>query len=307
MLSNENIKIRVPASTSNLGPGFDTVGLALKIYSTITIGHSKTGLEITSSGEGADELNRPEDSLFFKAMSKAFDTWGESHKNLSIHIENNVPISRGLGGSATAIIAGILLAAEVCGRNLSSGEILALALPLENYHPDNITPALVGGLTVSKVEEGKVHFLKMPFPPELKCIISIPDKRLETQLARKILPDKVPFKDAVFNLQSLSFLLGSFATGTLETLSIAMQDRLHQPYRSSLFPEMKDICNAALKAGALGAALSGSGTSIIAFALKNTQVVVQAMQKTLEKNHLVGKTIVTGVDFEGAQIFSKND
>jgi homoserine kinase len=307
MLSRRYVKVRVPASTSNLGPGFDTIGLALKIYNTITVEPSSRGVHITASGEGNNELSKIEDSMVLKAMRATFRSLGVPDcecEKIHINIENEVPISRGLGGSATAIIGGVLLAAEMCNRKLSYGEILEIALPIDDSHPDNVTPSLVGGLTVSMIENEKVHFLKVPVPSKLNCIVSIPKTGLSTQLARQILPDKVPLKDAVFNLQSIALLLASFVSNNLEALPLAMQDRLHQPYRTALFPQMQDIFKSALEAGADGVALSGAGSSVIAFVEDRNTIerVTSSMQKTLEANEIDGVTIVTDIDFKGAQI-----
>ncbi|HUT66364.1 MAG TPA: homoserine kinase [Spirochaetota bacterium] len=309
MLLKRSVKVRVPASTSNLGPGFDTVGMALRIYNTIFVEPSSSGLTITASGEGSDELCSAESSMVLKAMRAAFDQWDQSfkdHEQIHIHIENEVPISRGLGGSSTAIIGGVLLAAALCGKSPTQREILEIALPLEKGHPDNITPALVGGLTVSKVEGKRVHFIKIPTPPKLHCVVSIPRLRLSTQEARKLLPQKVPLKDAVFNLQSLAFLLASLFTNSPEDLSIAMQDRLHQPYRTALFPQMQDIFSSAMEAGADGVALSGSGSSVIAFVSEagRLKTVSSMMQKTLEEKGISGKTVVTDIDQEGARVLT---
>lgn len=295
------VRVRVPASTSNLGPGFDVMGMALQIYNTLTVERTDGGVEITASGEAAEELCMVEESVVVRAINTACRAWGEEIPGLRIHLENQVPLARGLGGSSTAVIGGILAAAALSGRSLSLEEILTLALPLEG-HPDNITPSLVGGLTISLVEEGQVHFLQVPVPPELQAVVCVPDMRLSTQLARDVLPKEVPLQDAIYNMHALAFLVSGLFMKRPEVMAMGMKDRLHQPYRVPLLPAMEPIFQAALEAGAVGAALSGAGSTIFAFALDNAPDVAQAMQGALEASGLSGRTVVTEIETEGAQI-----
>lgn len=301
MSAARRVQVRVPASTSNLGPGFDVIGMALQIYNTITVERTKAGVDISASGEAAEDLCRVEESVVVRAIQTACRAWGEAIPGLRIHLENQVPLARGLGGSSTAVIGGILAAAALLGRSPTAEEILSLALPLEG-HPDNITPALVGGLTISMVEGDRVRFLQVPLPPELRAVVCIPDQRLSTRLARDVLPKEVPLQDAIYNLRALAFLVSGLLMKRPEAVSLGMRDRLHQPYRASLLPAMEPICQAALKAGAVGAALSGAGSTIFAFAREDAPGVAQAMQGALEANGLTGRTVVTEIETEGAQI-----
>jgi homoserine kinase len=297
------IEIRVPASTSNLGPGFDTIGLALELYNTFvfTTGPEVDGTSITIEGQGAGALETGSDNRAHRSMAAVFDSFGLKVPPVHIHQYNEIPLARGLGGSATAVLAGVMAAYAILDKDPAVDDVLAQSTKVEN-HPDNLTPSLVGGLTVSTMEPGHITYLKVPVPSQLSCVVYVPDVPMLTDKARQVLPQKVPFEDAVFNVRASSMLIAALATGSLEKLSIAMQDRLHQPYRVPLFPAMNEIFEAALGAGALGVALSGAGSGIFAFVVDNPRGVGQAMKLAGDAHELGGSSRLLPIQHDGATI-----
>lgn len=303
MSAHDWVRVRVPGSTSNLGPGFDVLGLALQLYNTLTVERAATDITITAHGEGAEDLTRVEDSLVVKAMRLSFDAWGKQLPGLRIHLDNQVPIARGLGGSSTAIVGGILAAAALCGKELSTSDTLALALPIEG-HEGNLSPALLGGLVICVTDDdGQVHSEKIPLALPLRAVLCIPEARLSTKLAREVLPGHVPLADAVFNMRSLALLLTGLTLGRSKLIATGMRDRLHQPYRAKLMPAMQTVVQAALEADALGAALSGAGSSIFAFAEEITASNVgEAMREAMERTGTACRTVIVDTDMDGAQV-----
>jgi homoserine kinase len=259
------VRVRVPASTSNLGPGFDCLGLALDLYLEVVVERTDRGLSIENSGSSPSQATRGDD-LVYAALARTLRRRGAPERGLRIVVRSEIPVARGLGSSAAAILGGLL-----AGHLLAHGEapdpptILAEAVEIEG-HPDNIAPALLGGLVACAVtEQGRVHALRLPLPPDLGIVLVIPDVRVPTARARQILPAKVPLADAVFGLSRLALLLGSLATGDLQGLREAMRDRLHQPHRLGLVPGLGGALEAlAAEPGCLGAALSGSGPTLLA-------------------------------------------
>lgn len=298
--------VRVPASTANLGPGFDALALALSIYNYLEVELRPAGspLEITIQGQGAGELPLDEANLAFQALKKAFDYKKQALPALSLKLINNIPIARGLGSSAAATVGGLLAAQQLLDVPLSQEEILALALELEG-HPDNISAALLGGLVISCGSGEKTHYLKTRFPDSLKLVVAVPEFKLSTQQAREILPKTLSREQAVFNLSRTALLTAGFLTDDLSLLSVALEDKLHQPYRSSLVPGMPAVFEAAQKAGALGVALSGSGPSVIAFAQDNLTAIGRAMKRAFKDHGVAAQTIITTPAVKGAEVLAE--
>ncbi len=294
------IEVRVPASTSNLGPGFDTVGLAVQLYNTFIFKPSDD-LLITIEGHGAEEIETGPDNRTYRSFAAVFDSFGADVSPVHIHHHNDIPLARGLGGSATAVLAGVMAAYAFLGEKPSMDEILAQSTKIEN-HPDNLTPSLVGGLTVSIMKPGRIVYLKVPVSPQLVSVVYIPDVPMLTGQARQVLPKQVPLNDVVFNLQALAMFVAAMATGSLDKLAMAMEDRLHQPYRVSLLPGMKSLFKAALDAGACGVALSGAGSGIFALVAGNADEVAQAMTEVGGAYGLGGYSLVLPIQREGAKI-----
>jgi homoserine kinase len=301
-MSNKAI-VRIPASTTNLGSGFDVLGLALQLYSSIELEETDNGINIEIQGIGKEFITDNENNLAYRAAKLIFDKVGKQPKGLKLTITNGIPVERGLGGSGTAILGGLLTANYICGNPFSKNELLNFAFTLEG-HPDNVSASLLGGLVVACVENGKVHWVKLTVPDELKVVFVIPDFRLQTKLAREALPKAVPLADAVFNLSRGAFLVASIAVGNLQHLGISMDDRLHQPYRKPLIPGIEDVFSAAIDSGALSVALSGSGPTVAAFCTENSSAISSSMQHAFAKHNIKSEAKILDIDYEGAVVSS---
>ena len=277
------VKVRVPASTANLGPGYDVLGLALKLYNTVEIEKGdKPSIEI--EGEGADSLPKDKSNIADQAAQEVFKTVNGTPLTVNLKLINNIPLARGLGSSAAARIGALVSANSLIGNKLSQDEILKIAAKLES-HPDNVVPALVGGLTAAQLLKEEVKYVKYPVRGDLKIVVAIPDFKVSTLEARKVLPDKFTIEDVISTLSGTSLLAGvlcNFEFADPKLLESSMKDRIHQPYRKKLIPAMDEVFNAARKAGAQGVALSGSGSTIAAFSIGNSKV----------KNKEIGQAMV---------------
>jgi homoserine kinase len=198
-----------------------------------------------------------------RAVQAILGEFGANLSGLRVRQINRIPLRRGLGSSAAACVGGIAAATRLAGVELSPDEILVRALPFEG-HPDNITPALIGGLTASAIIDGRVAFGRVPVPDHLRAVAVIPTLEMATKRAREVLPKQVPFQDAVFNLTRLALLLAGLSTDRLDLLAAGSEDRLHQPYRAGLLPGMEAIIEEGRRAGALAAFLSGAGSTLLA-------------------------------------------
>ena len=258
------VKVRVPASTANLGSGFDTLGMALTLYNEIELIDEGEGVQLLVEGEGSVVLEKAGSrNLALRAIQATLEEFGIRPVGLRVRQLNRIPLRRGLGSSAAACLGGIAAAARMAGVELSLDEILMRALPFEG-HPDNITPALLGGLTVSAIIEGRVVSARIRVPKGLKALVVIPTLEIATKRAREVLPKEVPFQDAVFNLNRLALLLAGLMTDRLDLLAAGTEDRLHQQYRAALLPGMEAILEEGRRAGALAVCLSGAGSSLLA-------------------------------------------
>ncbi|MGE5371405.1 MAG: homoserine kinase [Solirubrobacterales bacterium] len=296
------IKVSVPASSANLGPGFDTLGLALPLYLHVTIQSGASGLTLACFGEGAAQIGtEPAGNLFYEAFDQVLTELGIKERRFTITMNNEIPLSRGLGSSAAAILAAVLAANEIAGAPLSQQEVLNRASALEG-HPDNIVPALVGGVTVSLVDGPDIHFRRLEPLDALRIAVVIPDFALSTRKARSVQPGEYPTADVVFNLQRACFLVASLATGQLEGLDLAMADLVHQPYRQALIPGFADVIKASVGAGALGAALSGAGPSVIALTAGEPEAVGKAMQLAFARHGIDSRVMIMAPCSAGASI-----
>lgn len=227
----------------------------------------------------------------------------DEYRGMKLRMYSKIPVSRGLGSSATAIVGGLRAANEWLGRPLDKKGLLAIATELEG-HPDNVAPAIYGGFSVSVTYEGKPESLA--FLPEipLKAVVAVPDFTLSTRLARSVLPDTVPRADGVFNVGRAALLAAAMARGKADYLKLALEDKLHQPYRKSLIPGFDEVTEAARKAGAMGCVLSGAGPTIIAFTLEKEAAVGDAMVESFRANGAEARAIVLSIDREGAKVIS---
>ncbi|WP_371370856.1 homoserine kinase [Sporomusa aerivorans] len=296
------VKVRVPGTTANCGPGFDAVGIACTIYNDLELTVSQeAGISLEVTGEGAGAIPADSSNVVVKAIQMVMDKTGQHYKGISLRMKNNIPLSRGLGSSAAAIVGGLVAANELTGNRLNKETILDMATAIEG-HPDNVAPAIFGGITVSIMDSGHAHYLRFLPPVDFSMVAVIPEFNLSTRAARKVLPVSIPFADAVFNVSRSALLIGSLATGELKLLLHALEDRLHQPYREQLIPGMAQVLAAARQAGALGAALSGAGPCLLAFTTENSDEVGRAMTKAFEIHKVQAKYQVLKIDRQGAII-----
>lgn len=258
------VTVRVPATSANLGPGFDTLGMALELYNTVEMAEAPAGVRLYVEGEGAEALSRRPDNLVVSAAERLFAECGRSVSGLIVRLVNRIPVSRGLGSSATAIVGGLVAANHLVGSPLGTDDLLELAVAMEG-HADNVTPALMGGVTVACNTGGRTRYLRFDPPPDLALGVIIPDRPLSTAEARRVLPDRIPREDAVYNLQRACLLVGALQAGRLDLIGEALGDRLHQPYRVSLLPGLDQVLSTSRRPGLLGACLSGSGSTVLVF------------------------------------------
>ncbi|HEV8662121.1 MAG TPA: homoserine kinase [Candidatus Methylomirabilis sp.] len=303
-MAGQTVTVRVPASTANLGPGFDSLGLALTLYNTASLAIRQDGeVRITVEGQGRGRLDREgKGSLVARAAVAAFRYLGAEPPGLDIALQNEIPLRRGLGSSGTAILSGIAGAAALQGRTLAAEETLRLALPFEG-HPDNLAPSLLGGLVASGLADGHVLAVRVPLRAPLKAVAVIPDRELPTAEARRVLPGQVPREDAVFNVTRTALLVAALATGQYACLPEASRDRLHQPYRASLLPGLEEVCEAARKAGALAAFLSGAGSTVLALVAEGGEGVGEAMRRLWrDRFGVTARICLLEVDTEGLRV-----
>ena len=303
------IKIRVPATTANLGPGFDCLGMALKLYLNLEIEEIEEGLVIEYQGDGAEKFSakKKEDTLIWKSINLVLERAHKDilKKGLRIKALNKIPITRGLGSSASAIIGGIVGAAKFYNIDLSNQEMLELALSLEG-HMDNIVPALIGGLTLAyKTGQEEINWTRIKTPLDLRVVVAIPDFTLNTKEMRKALPQKVALTEAVFNLSRSALLVNTLQNSDWDVLAEAMEDRLHQPYRAPFIPGIEDMFLKIKKTGLAGVALSGSGPSVVSLTKKGSEEEISKIMKNAFLN--AGKTcriLVLEVDLEGTKLIA---
>lgn len=296
------VRVKVPATIANIGSGFDALGLAISWHNIVEVERSnKFGIDVY--GEGEDELPRDESNICYRAFAAACQLLGERIPLISMRLHNSIPIARGLGSSAAARLGGILAAATLLQRELNSNEVLMLAAKLEG-HTDNVSAALLGGFVVSgwRSDNSNVFAMRLPVRDVPQLVLLVPNYRVPTDLARSVLPKSVQLDDVVFNLGRACLTVGALLCGEFEHLREALMDKLHQPYRQKLMPWMNDVMEAALGAGALAACLSGAGSTIVAFAIGNTDAVAEAMLKALQGHGVDGYTKIVHMDREGAQI-----
>tara|TARA_B100000809_G_scaffold257790_1_gene299987 strand:+ start:285 stop:1208 length:924 start_codon:yes stop_codon:yes gene_type:complete len=291
----------VPASTTNLGPGFDVLGLALKLYSTIELEEIDSGVGIVVHGVDQDKIPMSTDNIAFESANYIFQKVGYQPKGIKLTIANGIPAIRGLGGSGTAILGGLLCANAICGDPFSPDQILDFAIEREG-HPDNVTASLFGGLTVSVVDKKNVKMVKLSPPEDLRVVIAIPDYTLSTKKAREVLPQNLDLESVIYNVGRSSLLVAAVVAGKLDMLNVAMQDLLHQPYRAKLIPGFEDVCNSAVQAGALSVALSGAGPSVAAYCTGLEDQVANAMVDSFTENGLKAEAKILEIDLAGATV-----
>lgn len=303
-----SVKVRVPGTTANCGPGFDAVGIACTIYNELELILSDEGsLVIEIEGEGKGIIPTDNENVVYQVIESVLAKVGKKYQGIHIKMNNQIPLSRGLGSSAAAIVAGLFAANEATGNILSKDDLLDMATAIEG-HPDNVAPAIFGGITTSVMEDEQAHYLRFLPPAKLSMVLAIPDFNLSTHAARQVLPQTVPFKDAVFNISRTALVIGALCQGEFQHLRYALGDKIHQPYREHLIPGMGQVFDAALGKGALGVALSGAGPCLIAFAQDpcdesdRCKEIGLAMVEAFTNNEIAAKYLVLDIDTEGAKV-----
>jgi len=307
--------IRIPATSANLGSGFDTLGLALALYNKVVVDDEPPAdngrgaslrPRITVTGEGADVLPRDGTNLIYRTVLRFFEIVGRKPPPFSLATHNRIPLTGGLGSSSAALVGGLLAGNFLAGGLLSRDEILKIAFD-EEGHPDNVAPALLGGLVLCVADDRRLTSVALPVPFDLRAVLFIPNFAMPTEEARRLLPSHVPHRDAVFNLGRAALLIAAFQTGRLELLRIATEDRLHQPYRRDMFPAMPRLMSAAVQAGALAACLSGAGSALLALTRGREEEVAEAFRQAAARSGVAGRTVVVDVERQGAQVEVEED
>jgi homoserine kinase len=296
------VTVRVPATTANIGPGFDCLGAALNLYNQFSFSPAIAETEITAIGPEAKKVQTDRSNLAYRAYAHLYQHLGQTPPPLQLNIALGVPLSRGLGSSATAIVAGLLGGNALAGNPLDNTQILKLAIALEG-HPDNVAPALLGGccLCASGLEPQTWTICDLPWADSLVPILAIPEFELETRTARQVLPKACTYAEAIFNTAHLGLLVRGLQTGQGEWLQAALQDQLHQPYRQRLIPGYAAVYDAALTAGAYGLVISGAGPSLLALVdLGHSSVVAAAMQAAWANQGVSSQVQSLKLDLQGA-------
>lgn len=299
------IRVSVPASAGNTGSAFDSLGIAYGLSNEVILDTDTPG-SLTVEGEGAELLKRGEPNLVLQAMERFAEGTGKKLPPVGLTLINRIPFGRGLGSSAAAIVGGLVAADALAEAGLSRLKLLQLALPMEG-HPDNVAPALYGGAVLTVLDEGRVDgpLTVVPFtaPNDWRAVLYVPDLIIPTKQARAILPKEVPRADAVFNHSRVGLLVSALTQHRPDLLRVAMQDRLHQPYRAKLLPQMESLIQTGLDAGAWGACLSGAGSAILALASKGkADAVAAAMAAKAQSSNLPGRSLVLEVPSSGAKV-----
>ena len=294
------VRVQVPASTTNLGPGFDALGVALRIYNRIELDSLPWGVALEVEGEGRDVIPKDESNVCVQAVKRVYDRVGRPFSGLWMKQRNHIPLARGLGSSSAAIVGGIVGANILLGSPLGMDELVQIAVEMEG-HPDNVVPALIGGFCISATAtDGKTIYTRMPVVEDYRWVIVIPDFEVSTHAARQKLPGEVSLSDAIFNIQRVGALMAAFATGRDELFREAMQDRLHQPYRAELMGPLDEVFEAAYEAGALGACISGAGPCILAICRRHPGRVGNAMREVYQSRGIGCRMHVLRIDPRGA-------
>lgn len=299
------VRVRVPATTANLGPGFDVMGLALDLWNeTIWAPTSDGQIHVTISGEGEEILPTDATNLIVAAALSLYNRAGVPCGGFKVHCINRIPLGSGLGSSSAALLSGLLGANALLGEPFSREEILKIAIETEG-HPDNVAPAMLGGLVVSILHNERVVSIKLPARAKrapIRATVVLPDLDFPTEYARSILPQLVNRQDAIYNISRSILVVEALRTGDLEMLGKAMDDRLHQPYRLPLIPGAFAAMEAARRAGAAAVALSGAGPSLIAFSARWIPEIGEAMRQEFERAGLQARVFHLRVTEKGAQV-----
>ncbi len=288
------MRISVPATSANLGPGFDTLGLAISLHNQVIIKPSKFH-SVSLKGEGSNNPILKDNNMFVAIFNDFYHNLTDRKKHFRFEFNNEIPLSRGLGSSSAVIVSAIASAYAIEGIKIDKDKLLNLALAYEN-HPDNITPAVMGGFNVAVVQDNEVKYIKKNMPNSLNAIVIIPNRPMSTQLSRKTLPFKYSKEDTIFNISHSSLLTAAFISQNWEILKIASLDKIHQKYRMRQMPELFDVQKTLLKYGALMSTLSGSGSTLFSICYNQD---TQRIEKEVKKKFPHFRVVSTSFDNDG--------
>ena len=301
---SNSIVVKVPATTANLGAGFDCLGAALSLENQFQFSLNEEKTTFTVTGDGAEQIHLKEDNLLYKSFLRFYDFIDVPPPKVDIKIDIHIPLARGLGSSATAIIGGLLGANHFSPQKLSQTELLNLAIAIEG-HPDNVVPALLGNCILTVGEKNNWQFVPIICHQSIKFIIAIPNFELSTEAARSVLPAHLSYHDAVYNMAHLSLLVKGLETGKPQWLTEALKDKLHQPYRKSLITGYDQLYENVLDAGAYGMVISGAGPTLLVLCNESaTQEIIKTMTNTWQSSGV--QAIVKSLDLQtqGAKVIN---
>ena len=300
MSINKKISVIVPATSANMGSGFDSIGLALDLWNELTVTSGKFSFNI--HGEGENELPKDESNLVYLGVKSVYDLIGESVPSLTFLCNNKIPFSRGMGSSSAAIVSGLLVGNYISNSKLTNEKIFELAANIEG-HADNVAPAIYGGCSIGIKDEKNGWIIdKVNIKSKLNAVIFIPDMILNTDESRMSLHSEISRTDAVYNIGRAALLVNSLSSGNYDLLKFATQDKLHQKQRSKTYRAMPYIIEAGIRGGAYCCYLSGSGSSIIALSDKREYTIGYEMAETARTFGINGKTMVVPISDSGARV-----
>jgi homoserine kinase len=300
------VTVIVPATTANLGVGFDCLGAALSLYNEFkfTLLSDTDNLKISVIGTEAEKVSVDESNLLYRSFAKFYEQIERTPPKVAIEIKLGVPLARGLGSSATAIVGGLVAANYLAGNILSQSEVMEKAIAIEG-HPDNVVPALLGSCRLSVGETGNWQISEIPWHQEIIPVVAIPNFELSTEAARAVLPQDISRSDAIFNISRMGLLLRGLETNNGDWLKIALEDKLHQPYRQTLIPGYQEIKTAAIASGAYGMVISGAGPTLLALTNPScSEKVALSMQETWAKLGVKAQIPSVSVDKQGTRIIN---
>jgi len=293
-------RLCVPASSANLGPGFDALGLALDLYLVCTFEKSDV-LSIGAGGVDSTDIPEDESNLIWQTALQVARSENLELPPVKLDILNNIPIGKGLGSSAAALTAGVVMASHLLNLNWSRRQILNEAALIEG-HPDNVSACVLGAVVATSMEpDGQTHAVRVELPANYGVAAVVPNFVLSTSKARSVLPETYTRRDAVFNIQHSALLIAALCTGSTESFSAALQDRMHQPYRSALIPGFSEMLELR-EPGLLGCALSGAGPSVLVFYERGSEQVTKVFERLFAKNGTTAKTYFTEIQRSGYTI-----
>lgn len=294
--------VRVPASSANLGPGFDSLGISLGLFTTLRVTR-QSRTEVVPLGPDLAQTPADESNYVYRCMQIAARRVGRELPPVRVEIQTDIPLARGLGSSAAALVAGLVAANVLLGEPLGQDELLDMAAR-EEGHADNVAPALLGGIAVATLDKVGTHFVRLSPPEHLGVTVLIPDFELSTSKARAVLPTEYSRADTVHALSHAALLAAALATGRLDLLRHAMQDYVHQIWRAPLVPGLSDVLEGAVEHGALGAALSGAGPTVLCFhdVRHSTAGLHAFLGAVMRRNGLEGRILNLPIDLEGVLV-----